>query len=391
MLYQNAHPSAKPAAFARAEVLFARYLKLVAVEEVVRPPPQRLLINIENHCPSNCGTKYRFRSQEDMMRLFTVLRIPAVFKLNNGSRVSGEHLFLVFMTRMAHASSFEDIVREYGREKTTWGRGINAMACFLYNEHKAKIRNSMGKWADEFPVFAEAMCRVANESVNGRTSQPNNPNFDPDGFTVACVIDCNNTPTCRVGSGPAEPGVNAPRKPNVVHSAFYNGWLHQSGYKHQSVELPNGLTMDWWGPVSMRQNDIWMANTSEINRKLAAAQHSNAMQYYAFGDSIYVPDTHIRRRHGAAEGHPNKDQLDREDHALNSVREYVENHFGQLDQLFPYTRSKGQNKIASSMPIKEISFCRVLLRNCHVCLYENQTSKRFDLVPPSLENYFLHY
>jgi hypothetical protein len=292
---------------------------------------------------------------------------------------------------MADASSFEDIVREYGREKTTWGRGINAMACFLYNEHKAKIRNSMGKWADEFPVFAEAMCRVANESVNGRTSQPNNPNFDPDGFTVACVIDCNNTPTCRVGSGPAEPGVNAPRKPNVVHSAFYNGWLHQSGYKHQSVELPNGLTMDWRGPVSMRQNDIWMANTSEINRKLAAAQHSNAMQYYAFGDSIYVPDTHIRRRHGAAEGHPNKDQLDREDHALNSVREYVENHFGQLDQLFPYTRSKGQNKIASSMPIKEISFCRVLLRNCHVCLYENQTSKRFDLVPPSLENYFLHY
>jgi len=31
-------------------------------------------------------------------------------------------------------------------------------------------------------------------------------------------------------------------------------------------------------------------------------------------------------------------------------------------------RSKGQNKIASSMPIKEISFCRVLLRNCHVLL-----------------------
>jgi len=53
--------------------------------------------------------------------------------------------------------------------------------------------------------------------------------------------------------------------------------------------------------------------------------------------------------------------------------------------------SKGQNKIASSMPIKEISFCRVLLRNCHVCLYENQTSKRFNLEPPSLENYFSYY
>jgi hypothetical protein len=149
--------------------------------------------------------------------------------------------------------------------------------------------------------------------------------------------------------------------------------------------------MDWWGPVSMRENDIWMANHSTINGKLAAAQHSNAKQFFAFGDSIYVPDTHIRRRHGAAEGHPNKDQLDREDHALNSVREFVENHFGQLDQLFPYTCSKMHNKIGSTMPIKEISFCRALLRNCHVCLYENQTSKRFGLEPPSLENYFSYY
>jgi len=316
MLYQNAHPLAKRAAFARADVLFAGYLKLVAVPRIVRPLPQRFLINIENHCPSKCGTKYRFRSREDMIRLFKVLRIPEMFKLSNGSKVAGEHLFLVFMTRLAHSSSFDDLVEEYGRDTTTWGRGIQAMARFLYSEHKAKIRNSVFKWADEFPVFAEAMCRVANESINGRNSQLNNPNFEPGNFPgsfpVACVIDCNNTPSCRVGSGPAEPGVNAPRRLNDVQSAFYNGWLHQSGYKHQSVELPNGLTMDWWGPVSMRENDIWMANNSEINGKLAAAQHSNAKQYFAFGDSIYVPDTHIRRRHGAAEGHPNKDQLDRE-------------------------------------------------------------------------------
>jgi len=26
--------------------------------------------------------------------------------------------------------------------------------------------------------------------------------------------------------------------------------------------------MDWWGPVSMRENDIWMANISKINLKL---------------------------------------------------------------------------------------------------------------------------
>jgi len=41
MLYQNAHPLAKPAAFARADVLFARYMKLVEVPKVFRPPPER--------------------------------------------------------------------------------------------------------------------------------------------------------------------------------------------------------------------------------------------------------------------------------------------------------------------------------------------------------------
>jgi hypothetical protein len=70
------------------------------------------------------------------------------------------------------------------------------------------------------------------------------------------------------------------------------------------------------------------------------------------------------------------------------VREFAENHYGQLDQLFPYTRTKEHNKIASGMPIKAIFFCRVLFRSCHVCLYENQTSKRFDLETPSLEVYF---
>ena len=98
-----------------------------------------------------------------------------------------------------------------------------------------------------------------------------------------------------------------------------------------------------------------MANSSKINLKLAAAQHSNAMQYFAFGDSIYVPDTHIRRRHGAAEGHPNKDQRDREDHALNSVREFVENHFGlqraeQDRKLDANQRNFVLSRFASQLP-----------------------------------------
>ena len=121
---------------------------------------------------------------------------------------------------------------------------------------------------------------------------------------------------------------------------------------------------------------------------VAAAQVGNAEQFVTYGDSIYVPDTHIRRRHGAAAGHPQKNQLDGEDNACNSVREFVEIHYGQLDLLFPYTRTKEHNKIASGMPIKAIAFCRVLFRNCHVCLYENQTSKRFDVEPPKLEAYF---
>ena len=73
--------------------------------------------------------------------------------------------------------------------------------------------------------------------------------------------------------------------------------------------------------------------------------------------------------------------------AGETVRECIEWDYGEEDQFFPFTCLKGRLKCNSKMPLMELYFCRVLLRNCYNCLYHGKTSARFDVVPPSLEEY----
>lgn len=49
------------------------------------------------------------------------------------------------------------------------------------------------------------------------------------------------------GGGPRADGT---RNDNHIQMAFYNGWKKHHGIKFQSVELPNDLCMDLYGPMS---------------------------------------------------------------------------------------------------------------------------------------------
>ena len=37
---------------------------------------------------------------------------------------------------------------------------------------------------------------------------------------------------------------------------YYNGWKKHVGIKYQSIELPCGLSMDLYGPLSFRRHDV---------------------------------------------------------------------------------------------------------------------------------------
>jgi hypothetical protein len=171
----------------------------------------------------------------------------------------------------------------------------------------------------------------------------------------------------------------------VSQETFYSGWLRIHGFKHQTVDAPDGFTIASYGPLSTRRNDLDPLRKSGVNDKFAALQVGIPQQYVMYGDGIYPQKSHLRSRHNVPTG-----PLRVQDVAMASCRESIEWHYGQADSLFKYMTNPRRLQIKDQhMPLKELYFCRLLLRNCHVSLYHNQTSQKFDCVPPTLEEYLV--
>ena len=183
-----------------------------------------------------------------------------------------------------------------------------------------------------------------------------------------------------------------------MQRSVYNGWKSIHGTKYETSTGPDGLCLHLYGGapgtvgVSVRHNDLFLLRHGHVNEKLAAAHVAHAavlphISYVLYGDSIYIWRPHVRSRQHAQAGHPNKQQLDNEDGAMNACRESAEWHYGEGQQHFPFTVAKETNKIMAGVPLRKIYFTRVLLMNLYVCLYHNKTSKYFDCDPPTPEEY----
>jgi hypothetical protein len=146
------------------------------------------------------------------------------------------------------------------------------------------------------------------------------------------------------------------------------------------------MTMNAFGPASLRHNDLWMVGRSGINGVMAHIQMGRLLQKLIYGDSIYVWMTHLRSRHG--NGGTPREQA--EDKALSSCRQLIEHNYGESDQLFPYLTYKHNLKILAGTPLGSIYFTKLLFRNLYVCLYGNKTWERMHHPrKPTLEEYMV--
>jgi hypothetical protein len=171
----------------------------------------------------------------------------------------------------------------------------------------------------------------------------------------------------------------------VSQETLYSGGLHTHGFKHLTIDAPDGFTIATYGPLSTRRNDSDPLRKSGANNKFAALQVGIPQQYVMYGDGIYPNMSHVRSRHNVPTG-----PLRAQDVAMASCRESIEWHYEQADSLFEYMNTPGRLQIKDQhMPMKELYFCRLLLRNCHVSLYHNQTSQKFKCVPPTLDEYLV--
>lgn len=381
--------------------IFPIFIEL-ACEKRSQGVPQRANthLRIAHLDDRNIALYYRFRSKDDLQRVFACLQIPALcgpIRRNDGTSagyIQGEELFLFYLRRLCEAKySLEKMCTlEFGGDTTKWCRGFNWLARWLYRRWGYKLENNLLYYQPFFMEYSECIRQYIEEVSSTYPLNLLNPlpalHYVANTYRIAFFIDCNCTASSRPGSGPVRPGlVGAPRLPNAdaLQRGVYNRWAKKHGIKDETLDAPNGLTINRFGSASIRHSDLWNLGQGNINGRLAAIQQGLPpnQQKGGHGDAIYPQMSHIGSKHV---GNLTPIQQS-ENKANNSAREAIENNYGQGHELFPYLNYKQNLKLRNGSPISEIYFTKLLFRNMHVCLYENVTSSRFKCPTPTLEHY----
>ena len=138
----------------------------------------------------------------------------------------------------------------------------------------------------------------------------------------------------------------------------------------QSVETPNGLIANMFGPLEGRRHDAFMLGVSGLSDQLRNFDQPNGEPYVTYGDPPYGLSRNILAPFRGASITPQQQEFNK---AMSRVRISV------LD-------FKKNNKVLLQ-PVGKYYLVASLLINCHTCLYGSLTSTYFDVSPPSLETY----
>ena len=151
----------------------------------------------------------------------------------------------------------------------------------------------------------------------------------------------------------------------------------------QSVETPNGLIANMFGPLEGRRHDAFMLGVSGLSDQLRNFNQLNGEPYVIYGDPAYGLSRNILAPFRGASITPQQQEFNK---AMSRVRISVEWGFSKICQYFAFLDFKKNNKVLLQ-PVGKYYLVASLLINCHTCLYGSLTSTYFDVSPPSLETY----
>ncbi len=355
-----------------------KYLSLAYhtdTDDTVEPPPQFDRSSINKFTDSECRLDFRFDKPE-LGELFRLLNFPRVVRFDNRSILSGEEVFLRGMYEFSGGENKQKISSKvFGRDFSAQSRAFSWFIDHLYDNFRHLVHDNLDWW------YRNGLMEASAEAIQNKMGVA-----FPGAPRVAMFIDCNCLPTSVVGGGPAEEGANAARWDDRIQRAFYNGWKSVHGLKHQTVDNAFGMTVDMFGPTSLRRNDLELLRLSDINERVAAMQTGGEADHIIFGDSAYKPRSHIRSYYFAGEQGSPADYW-RWNNAMKRVRISIEWNYGYTAGLFKYLVNPEKLKVMQSARVAKIYTVATLLRNFHIACYGGQTSNYFGLTT----NFLAHY
>lgn len=106
-------------------------------------------------------------------------------------------------------------------------------------------------------------------------------------------------------------------------------------------------------------------------------------KYVLYGDAVYPIRELVLKPYLTVNIMPLQETFNK---SMGKLRTAVEWSFGKIINEFAFLVFKKNQKLLLQ-DLSSMYKCAALLSNCHSCLYGNQTSSYFGLMPVSLEEY----
>jgi nuclease HARBI1 len=355
--------------------LMMEYDSIAMIPADLVPPRVRnipIRRTIDSFNDSQCYRFFRMDSLK-LTNLFNLLQFPENIALDNGSVFTGEEIFLFGLHRYGYPSRLEDLTIYYGRDYSQLSRAFKWFNTFIMNTWGYKICDNLEFWKPYLPGCAF--------SIANKLTELSGVQYDPDNFRVAMFIDCTVIATRRPGSGPTPDGN---RYNNFIQMSFFNGWKRHHGLKFQSIELPNGMCMDMFGPRSFRQSDLELLDDSDIHDKIENLLRDEPNKYAMYGDGIYPVRPHLIGKHFGGQLDHN---LVQENVNMARIRIGNEWNYGITAKLYPFVKFKHSFNILFRNQISNYYLVATFFRNCLIAIRGDLTTDYFDLAPPTIEEY----
>ena len=360
------------------KVAIVHYLYLVCIDEdqcKISRPIRTLNTLITNFTESQCNLYFRFRKTE-LPSLLHLLRFPDKMILSNRCSMQGEEVLLRGLYELVAGERQITISdKVFGRENTQQSRAFSCFIDHIYTNFHHLVHDNLNWW------HITGLMEVSAKAIKDKLRFIAEGCEFVDAPDVAHLIDCNCNPTSVCGGGPAESGANSARWDDRIQRSFYNGWKSIHGLKHQTVDNAFGMTVDMYGPASVRRNDLELLRLSNINDRMVALTN-----HIIFGDSAYKPRSRVRSYYHADEENPIANFV-RWNAAMKKIRISIEWNYGYTATLFRYICNKQKLKILGSDKVMKVYTVATLFRNFHIAAYGGQTSNYFNLTTNFLAAY----
>jgi len=314
---------------------------------------------------------FRFQGVEQLKRLLSGFRFPEGIIRIHTYPFSAEEILLISLTRLAHPDRWASVMRVFpGRDRWELSRAFYWFLDYMIANWGYLILNNRDFWLPYFMSSAQHMRdKLANlNHANWRLIYPNAD--DPiGGFNVSLIIDNTMLAMCRPGGGPITDGPASARISKEVQQAWWTGWKKLHGMKFQTVILANGMDFQVDGPVSVRHNDNYNLDRSDIENQLHLLQVNERLKFKILGDSAYSDSDYMVTGEGLR--------------GLASIREPIEWDYKDLKTLWKYCDYKKALQL-KKQPLAKIFFVCMLLRNAHTTMNGCQCSTYFGMPPPHL-------